>query len=158
MSRVCGDLSLSVSDKAIKTTAFYFSLSGENQHRLWLYTKRIMIGQKPKPTLFLKGMIFMKSKRFNFRVTDTMDALIRKKAADAGMSITDYIILCAIDKKVINYDGLRELTTQVKKLGNNVNQLLILSRQGRINTVNLTATQEELKKIYELLAEQLPRR
>ena len=100
----------------------------------------------------------MKSKRFNFRVTDTMDALIRKKAANAGMSITDYIILCAIDKKVINYDGLRELNTQIKKLGNNVNQLLILSRQERINTVNLAATQEELKKIYELLAEQLPRR
>ena len=86
-----------------------------------------------------------------------MDALIRKKAADAGMSITDYIILCAIDKKVINYDGLRELTTQVKKLGNNVNQLLILSRQGRISTVNLTATQEELQKIYELLSAELGR-
>ena len=99
----------------------------------------------------------MKSKRFNFRVTDTIDALIRKKAADARMSITDYIILCAIDKKVINYDGLRELTTQVKKLGNNVNQLLILSRQGRINTVNLTATQEELQKIYELLSAELGR-
>lgn len=100
----------------------------------------------------------MKTKRFNFRVTDTMDALIRKKAAEANMSITDYIVLCAIDKKVINYDGLHELTAQVKKLGNNVNQLLILSRQGRINTVNLTATQEELKKIYELLSEQLKRR
>ena len=99
----------------------------------------------------------MKSKRFNFRVTETMDALIRKKAADAGMSITDYIILCAIDKKVINYDGLRELTTQVKKLGNNVNQLLILSRQGRISTVNLTATQGELQKIYELLSAELGR-
>ena len=99
----------------------------------------------------------MKTKRFNFRVTDTMDALIRKKAADAGMSITDYIILCAIDKKVINYDGLLDLTTQVKKLGNNVNQLLILSRQGRISTVNLTATQEELKRIYELLSAELGR-
>lgn len=100
----------------------------------------------------------MKTKRFNFRVTDTMDALIRKKSAEANMSITDYIVLCAIDKKVINYDGLHELTAQVKKLGNNVNQLLILSRQGRINTVNLIATQEELKKIYELLSEQLKRR
>ena len=97
----------------------------------------------------------MKSKRFNFRVSDSMDALIRKKAKDAGMSITDYIILSAIDKKIINYDGLKELTTQVKKLGNNVNQLLILSRQGKINAVNLTSTQEELKKIYELLSEQL---
>ena len=99
----------------------------------------------------------MKSKRFNFRVTETMDALIRKKAADAGMSITDYIILSAIDKKVINYDGLRELITQVKKLGNNINQLLILSRQGRINTVNLTAPQEALRKIYELLSAELGR-
>ena len=99
----------------------------------------------------------MKTKRFNFRVSDTLDVLIRKKGADAGMSITDYIILCAIDKKVINYDGLRELTTQVKKLGNNVNQLLILSRQGRISTVNLAATQEELKKIYELLSAELGR-
>ena len=100
----------------------------------------------------------MKSKRINFRVSETMDALIRKKAADAGMNITDYIVLCAIDKKVVNYDGLRELTTQIKKLGNNVNQLLILSRQGRISTVNLTDTQEELKKIHELLSEQFQRR
>ena len=96
----------------------------------------------------------MKDKRIIFRVSETMDALIRKKAADAGMNLTDYIVLCAIDKKVVNYDGLREFTTQVKKLGNNVNQLLILSRQGRISTVNLTDTQEELKKIHELLTEQ----
>ena len=100
----------------------------------------------------------MKTKRFNFRVSDIMDALIRDKAKSAGMSLTDYIILCAINKKVINYDWLKELTTQVKKLANNVNQLLILSRQGKIKTVNLTATQEELKKIYELLSEQFPRR
>lgn len=99
----------------------------------------------------------MKTKRFNFRVSDTMDALIREKAKSVGMSITDYIILCAINKKVINYDGLKELTTQVKKLGNNVNQLLILSRQGKIKTVNLTATQIELKKIYDLLADKLRR-
>ena len=99
----------------------------------------------------------MKTKRFNFRVSDTMDALIREKAKSAGMSITDYIILCAINKKVINYDGLKELTTQVKKLGNNVNQLLILSRQGKIKTVNLAATQIELKKIYDLLADKLRR-
>ena len=99
----------------------------------------------------------MKTKRFNFRVSDTMDALIREKAKSAGMSITDYIILCAINKKVINYDGLKELTAQVKKLGNNVNQLLILSRQGKIKTVNLTATQIELKKIYDLLADKLRR-
>jgi len=102
-------------------------------------------------------MIFIKTKRFNFRVSDTIDSLIRKKANDANMSITDYIVRCAIGKEIVNYDGLKELTTQVKKLGNNVNQLLILSRQGKINTVNLTSTQEELKCIHELLSETLGR-
>ena len=43
-----------------------------------------------------------------------MDALIREKAKSAGMSITDYIVLCAINKKVINYDGLKELTAAEK--------------------------------------------
>ena len=96
-----------------------------------------------------------KTKRINFRVSETMDALIRAKAQEAGMSLTDYIAFCAIDRKIVNYDGLIELSTQVKRLGSNVNQLLILSRQGRISTVNLTATQEELKRIHELLATQL---
>ena len=130
---------------------------GENQHRIWLYAKRLLVGQKPKPT-YRKDLIVIKNKRFNFRVSDTTDALIRKKANDANMSITDYIIRCAIGKDVINYDGLKELTTQVKKLGNNVNQLLILSRQGKVSVVNLSSTQEELKKIYELLSKNLSRR
>lgn len=100
----------------------------------------------------------MKTKRLNFRVSETMDALIRKKAMDAGMSLTNYLVLCAIGKEVINYDGLKELTAQVKRLGNNVNQLLLLARQDRIRAVDLTQTQEELKRIHEQLFEALRRR
>ena len=100
-------------------------------------------------------MIIIKTKRLNFRVSDVADYIIRKKANDANMSISEYMINCATGKTIVNYDGLKEVTTQIKKLGNNVNQLLILSRQGKINTVNLTSTQEELKRIYELLSEKL---
>ena len=100
-------------------------------------------------------MIIIKTKRLNLRVSDVTDYVIRKKANDANMSISEYMIKCSTGKSVVNYDGLKELTTQIKKLGNNVNQLLILSRQGKINAVNLTQTQEELKRIYELLSEKL---
>jgi len=119
--------------------------------------KRSRAGRSPAPTFtnFEGSEIPTKTKRINFRVSETMDALIRAKAQEAGMSLTDYIVFCAIDRKIVNYDRLRELTTQVKRLGSNVNQLLILSRQDRISTVNLTATQEELKRIHELLATQL---
>lgn len=100
----------------------------------------------------------MKDKRLNFRVTEETDRLIRDKASQAGMSITDYVIASCTQRAVVNFDGVRELTTQVKRLGNNVNQLLILARQGRINVVDLSGTTEELSRIHEELSAVLRRR
>ena len=100
----------------------------------------------------------MKTKRLNFRISDETDAIIREKAKTAKMSITDYVITVATQKEMINFEGLSDVVTQIKRLGNNLNQLLILSRQGRITTVNLSETQEELKRIYELLSAVLCRR
>lgn len=100
----------------------------------------------------------MKTKRLNFRISEDADKAIRKKAKAAQMSITDYVISAATQKEIINFQGLSELITQIKRLGNNVNQLLILSRQGRIHTVNLSEAQEKLKQIYESLSTILRRR
>ena len=36
----------------------------------------------------------------------------------------------------------------IKKIGNNLNQLTMLSHQGVINTVNLDETEESLTAIY----------
>lgn len=100
----------------------------------------------------------MKTKRLNFRISDEEDAVIREKAKAAKMNITDYVITAATHKEIVNFNGLSEVITQLKRLGNNVNQLLILSRQDRIHTVNLSETQEELKRIYDLLFAVLRRR
>lgn len=100
----------------------------------------------------------MKTKRLNFRISDEEDAVIREKAKVAKMNITDYVITAATHKEIVNFNGLSEVITQLKRLGNNVNQLLILSRQDRIHTVNLSETQEELKRIYDLLFAVLRRR
>ena len=100
----------------------------------------------------------MKTKRLNFRISEESDAVIREKARAAKMSITDYVISAATQKEIINFEGLSDVVTQIKRLGNNVNQLLILARQDRIRTVNLTQAQDELKRIYELLSATLRRR
>ncbi len=100
----------------------------------------------------------MKTKRLNFRISDEEDTIIREKAKAAKMSITDYVITAATHKEIVDFNGLSEVITQLKRLGNNLNQLLILSRQGRITTVNLSETQEKLKRIYGLLSAVLCRR
>lgn len=71
----------------------------------------------------------MKTKRLNFRISDEEDAIIREKAKAAKMSITNYVITAAIHKEIVDFNGLSEVITQLKRLGNNLNQLLILSRQ-----------------------------
>ncbi len=73
------------------------------------------------------------------------------------MTITDYVIAAATGKEIINFDWLNSLITQIKRLGNNLNQLVILARQGRIATVYLDGTQQELTEIHELLAAILPK-
>ena len=100
----------------------------------------------------------MKSKRLNFRIPEGTDTVIREKAKAAQMTITDYVITAATHKEIVDFNGLSEVITQLKRLGNNLNQLLILLRQNRIHTVNLSETQEELKQIYELLASVLRQR
>ena len=100
----------------------------------------------------------MKTKRLNFRISDEEDTIIREKAKAAKMSITDYVITAATHKEIVDFNGLSEVITQLKRLGNNLNQLLILSRQGRITTVNLSETQEKLKRIYGLLSAVVCRR
>lgn len=94
----------------------------------------------------------MKTKRINLRVSDETDAIIRTKAKKANMTITDYVIRCATKKKVANYDGLKELTTQLKKLGNNLNQLVILARQGKVQIVFLGDMVSELSEIHTKLS------
>ncbi len=68
------------------------------------------------------------------------------------MTITDYVIAAATGKEVINFDWLNGLIIQIKRLGNNLNQLVILARQGRITTVYLDGAQRELAEIHGLLA------
>ena len=65
-----------------------------------------------------------------------MTSLQRICCPATKMSITDYVIAAATNKEVVNFEGLAEVVTQIKRLGNDVNQLLILARQDRINYGN----------------------
>ena len=56
-----------------------------------------------------------------------------------------------MDKEIIVINGLEEAITQLRKIGNNINQLTKLSNQGSITNVNLENVKEELKNIWQLL-------
>ena len=90
----------------------------------------------------------LKDKNFAFRVSEKDLDTIKNKAKKAKMTVTDYITQSALGKEIIIIDGLPEIVSQLKKIGNNLNQLTMLSHQGLINTVKLDETEESLTAIY----------
>ena len=66
------------------------------------------------------------------RMTPGIKDLIQHQAKQAGMTVTDYIITCALGKEIVRVDGLDEILTEVKAQGRNLNQLTTLANMGRI--------------------------
>ena len=90
----------------------------------------------------------IKDKNYAFRITEKDLNTIKQKAQKAKMTVTEYITQSALDKEITIIDGLSEIVTQLKKIGNNLNQLTMLSHQEIIKEVNLHETEQTLASIY----------
>ena len=66
------------------------------------------------------------------RMTLADKKAIRQRAKSAGMTITDYLITCALGKEIVRVDGLDDLLSELKAQGRNLNQLTTLANMGRI--------------------------
>lgn len=72
-----------------------------------------------------------KDKTYAFRVSSADLGGIKANAKRANMTVTDYLTACALNKKITVIDGLDSLLPELKAQGRNLNQLTILSHQGR---------------------------
>lgn len=92
-----------------------------------------------------------KAKRINFRVTDTEYRQIERKAKKAKMNMSQYVSLQALERDIVIYEGLKEYTNQLSKLGVNLNQALILAHQGKLNVIDIKPIKKEIHDIWQLL-------
>ena len=88
-----------------------------------------------------------KGKQFSIRISEQDLETIRRKAAQAHMSQSDYVISCCLGKKIIILDGLKEVLRQQKAVGNNLNQLTVLANMGKVQFANLDSAVQEFSKI-----------
>lgn len=66
------------------------------------------------------------------RMTPQTKAEIQYRAKQAGMTVTDYLVTCALGKEIIQVNGLDEILSELKAQGRNLNQLTTLANMGRI--------------------------
>ena len=88
-----------------------------------------------------------KDKQFSIRISEQDLEAIRKKAAQAHMTQSDYVTTCCIGKRIVILDGLKEVLRQQKAIGNNLNQLAVLANMGKVQFANLDSAVQEFARI-----------
>lgn len=96
-----------------------------------------------------------KSIQFLIR-TDEHDAdAIRKKVDTSGLSQQEYLLKAALEAPIINSPVFRELLTEYKRQGNNLNQIARAVNSGRASAQEMKEAIDEIEKerkqIWQLL-------
>ena len=94
-----------------------------------------------------------KNKQFSIRISAQDLETIRRKAAHAHMSQSDYMTACCLGKRIMILNGLKEVLRQQKAIGNNLNQLAVLANMGKVQFANLDSAVQVFAKINTALRE-----
>ena len=92
-----------------------------------------------------------KSSIIAFRVTPEERAWIEKHSYGNYRPISDFVRDCVFEKDIVIISGLDEFSAQLRRIGNNVNQLTRAVNAGYATQINLTETRKELEKIWQSL-------
>ena len=78
------------------------------------------------------------------RFSDHELSVIDANAKRAGMSRTEYLVGAGMDKPIVILDDLKPMLAELRRIGNNINQLTRKANSGEIYAVGLTEINEQL--------------
>ena len=64
-----------------------------------------------------------KDKKINIRLTEKEKSIIESKAKKLNMTITKFIVSSCLKDKIVIINGLDKVDTELRRIGNNINQL-----------------------------------
>ena len=92
-----------------------------------------------------------KTKRVNFRITEKELQKIKEKAKKSNMNLTKYLTVCALKKDIVVIENLKEFQVELRRIGNNLNQLTRLCNEGIITCLELENIKKQVNEIWQLL-------
>ena len=91
-------------------------------------------------------------KQIVIRMSEEEYAKVKTKVEKSGLKQQDYLIRAITNKPITNTDGLKELIPEVKRVGNNLNQLSRKANEGYVVGVEpLEQIQKELSELWQSL-------
>lgn len=92
-----------------------------------------------------------KTERIEVRVTPEEKMKIVEKSIKAKKSISEYVIDCSTNKQITVINDLPKLVTELRRIGNNINQLTKLANGRIITCIELEGVKKELNQIWQSL-------
>lgn len=92
-----------------------------------------------------------KDKKINIRLTEKEKNIIESKAKKSNMTITKFIVSSCLKDKIIIINGLDKIDSELRRIGNNINQLTRLANEKIITVVDLKELRMEVNNIWQLL-------
>lgn len=92
-----------------------------------------------------------KDKKINIRLTEKEKSIIESKAKKLNMTLTKFIVSSCLKDKIVIVNGLDKVDTELRRIGNNINQLTRLANEKIITVINLKELRMEVNNIWQLL-------
>ena len=101
---------------------------------------RLFVGRCPTPRYYerLEENDMKKDIKFSTRMASQNRESIKELAKQSGMSMSDYVTACCLGKQIVIIEGLKEVLQELRSIGKNLNQLVMLAHMGRVTVVNLS--------------------
>ena len=91
-----------------------------------------------------------RDKQLNFRLNEVELNQFQNLVLESNLKQSEYMRKCLLQKEIIVINDIKELTIQLKKIGNNLNQLTKSVHEGKVNCGNeLVELQTELQCVWE---------
>ena len=90
-----------------------------------------------------------RNKTITIRVTEDEWCAIMKQVLKAGMNVTDYLVTAATNTQIYVAEDTKPLITELKRIGNNLNQITAKINAGAFHSYNFYEVIEMQRAIYE---------
>jgi len=89
--------------------------------------------------------------RIDLRMTPEEKENLKRKADEAHMTVSKYILHLSQTKRIILKDDIAKLTVEISRIGRNINQIAYIGNyQKFVNRTQLKVVSEYLKQIEDL--------
>lgn len=92
-----------------------------------------------------------KDKKINIRLTEKEKSIIELKAKKLNMTITKFIVSSCLKDKIVIVNGLDKVDNELRRIGNNINQLTRLANEKIITVIDFKELRMEVNHIWQLL-------